>query len=432
MTTPNRREFIAAGTAIATTVATLAPGGVFAAGNDIIKVGLIGCGGRGSGAISDCLKADANLKLVAMGDVFQGRIDGCLNGVTKSKDDRVRTKVDPATVQKFVGLDAFQKVIDSDVDLVLLATPPGFRPQHLEYAVKAKKHIFCEKPVAVDGPGIRKCLALVEESKKNGKAVVAGTQRRHQKGYIDTIAKLHEGAIGDIVSARCYWNGNGIWFNNRQKDATDVAYNIANWYHFLWLCGDHIVEQHVHNLDVINWVLKSHPIRAIGMGGRQGGGPHRPDGDPAVAGHIFDHFAVEYVYPNNVHVFSQCRHTPGCWESVSEAVQGTKGSSQVNGYTINVDGKNKSVAEDANISPYEQEHIDLIQSIRAGKPLNELQQVTESTMTAIMGRMATYTGKELTWEQALNSKEDTFPKDLTWDTKLAAPVLPVPGKTRFI
>jgi myo-inositol 2-dehydrogenase / D-chiro-inositol 1-dehydrogenase len=422
----NRREFLTTG-AIAT-AATLASGGVFAAGNDVIKVGLIGCGGRGTGAAMDCLKADENVKLIAMGDVFKNRLDGCLNRLTKNNDKRIKEKVDVKPDQCFVGLDAYKKVVDSGVDLVLLATPPGFRPQHLDYAIKAKKHVFTEKPVAVDAPGIRKVLALVDEAKKNNTAVVAGTQRRHQKGYIDTIKQLHDGAIGNIVSARCYWNGDGIWFNDRKDGMSDVAYQIANWYHFLWVCGDHIVEQHVHNLDVINWVLKSHPIKAYGMGGRLGGGKHRPDGDPAVVGHIFDHFAVEYEYPNGVRAFSFCRHQPGTWGSVSEAVQGTKGWSQVNAYTI--DGK--PVGEDTNISAYEQEHIDLIQSIRAGKPLNELQAVTESTMTAIMGRMATYTGKALTWDQALNSKEDTFPKDLTWDMQLPAPALPVPGKTKFV
>jgi myo-inositol 2-dehydrogenase/D-chiro-inositol 1-dehydrogenase len=425
MSTPNRRDFIVAGSAAA--AATLAPGGVFAAGNETIKVGLVGCGGRGTGAAIDCLKSDDKLKLIAVADVFDGRVKGCLNTLTKHKEERVRTQVD-ANVQSFVGLDGYKKVIDSGVDLVLLATPPGFRPDHLEYAVKAKKHIFCEKPVAVDAPGIRKCLSLVEETKKNGTAVVAGTQRRHQKGYIETIKQIHDGAIGDVVGGRCYWNGSGIWFNDRQKDATDVAYQIANWYHFLWLCGDHIVEQHVHNLDVINWVLKSHPIKAQGMGGRMGGHKGRPDGDPAVVGHIFDHFAVEYTYPNNVHVFSVCRHQPGTAERVSESVQGTKGFSDVKEYTIN----NKPVGEDTNVSAYVQEHIDLIKSIREGKPLNELQQVTESTMTAIFGRMATYTGKELTWDQALASKEETMPKNLTWDMPLPAPVLPIPGKTKFV
>jgi predicted dehydrogenase len=426
MTTPNRRDFMVAGTAMAA-AATLSPGGVFAAGNDTIKVGLVGCGGRGTGAAIDCLKSDEKLKLVAVGDVFENRARGCLNSLTKHKDERVRTKLDEK-VQTFIGLDAYQKVIDSGIDLVLLATPPGFRPTHLEYAVKAKKHIFTEKPVAVDATGIRKVLALIEETKKNNLAVVAGTQRRHQQGYIDTVNKIHDGAIGDVVSGRCYWNNEGIWFHDRQQNQTDVAYNIHNWYHFLWLCGDQIVEQHVHNLDVINWVLKSHPIKAQGTGGRMGGHKGRPDGAPEVVGHIFDHFAVEYTYPNNVHVFSFCRHQPGTWNQVAEAVQGTKGFSQVNAYTIN----NKSVAADKNISAYEQEHIDLIQSIRAGKPLNELLAVTESTMTAILGRMATYSGKELTWEQALASPEDTMPKNISWDMKLPVPELPIPGKTKFV
>ncbi len=419
----DRRTFLAGSAALAA-VATLSPGGVFAAGNDTIKVGLVGCGGRGSGAIRDNLSADNRVKLVALGDVFKDRATRCLNGL--KKDNHFKDKIDE-NVAIFDGLDAYHKVIEA-CDLVILATPPGFRPIHLEAAVKANKHIFTEKPVAVDGPGIRKVLSLVDESKKKNIAIVAGTQRRHQKGYIDTIKKIHDGGIGDIITGRCYWNGGGIWFNNREPNVSDAVYQIKNWYHFLWVCGDHIVEQHVHNLDVINWALQAVPIRAYGMGGRQGGGRHRPNGDPKVVGHIFDHFAVEYEYPNGVRVFSYCRHTPGTWDSVSEALHGSKGFSQVNQYTIN----NKPVAEDTNISPYRQEHIDLYQSIRASAPLNELKTVAESTMTAILGRMATYTGKPITWKQALESKEDTFPKELTLNSSLPEPVLPVPGKTKFI
>jgi myo-inositol 2-dehydrogenase / D-chiro-inositol 1-dehydrogenase len=332
--------------------------------------------------------------------------------------------VDVTAETTFIGLDAYQKVIDSGVDMVILATSPGFRPYHIEAAVKAKKHIFCEKPVATDGPGIRKCLELVEEAKKANIAIVAGTQRRHQKGYIETVKALHDGEIGEITSGRCYWNGTEPWFRERQKGMTDMAYQLSNWYHFCWVGGDHITEQHVHNLDVMNWVMKTHPISAVGMGGRS----HRKSGPANEVGNIFDHFAVEYEYPNGVHMFSYCRHAPGCVQDVSESVTGTKGSVSVNGYR----SKTKKLGTDDDISPYVQEHIDMIKSIRDGKPLNELQAVTESTMTAILGRMATYSGEKITWDEGVNSKVQLMPTQdkLTWDAKLETDPVPLPGKGR--
>ena len=420
---PHRREFLAASAAVA--AATLAPAGVFAAGDETVKVGLIGCGGRGSGAASDCLHADKAVKIVAMGDAFDKKAKDSHNRLKKQFNDRV-----DCGDRVFSGLDAYQKVLDAGIDLVILATPPGFRPLHLEAAVKAGKNIFTEKPVGVDGPGIRRVLAAYEEAKKKNLAVVAGTQRRHQQGYIDTIKQLHDGAIGEIVGGRCYWNGHGIWFHPRadlkafSEAPTDVAYQLNNWYHFLWVCGDHIVEQHVHNLDVMNWVLNAHPIRAWGMGGRS----NRAQGDPKEVGDIFDHFAVELEYPHGVRVFSFCRQIEGTQPDVSEAVIGTKGHCQVNAYHIN----DKQVARDPSISPYVQEHADLIRSIREGKPLNELKQVAESTLTAILGRTATYTGKVVTWDQMLNSKDDTFPHNLTWDMQLPVVPVPVVGKGKVV
>ena len=395
-------------------------GGVFAAGDDTIKVGLIGCGGRGTGAAQDCLFADEKVKLVAVGDAFEGNARGCVEGLKKKKDIGSRVTATPETT--FFGLDAYQKVIDAGVDLVILATPPGFRPLHLEAAINAKKHVFCEKPVAVDGPGIRKVLSLVETAKKNGTAVVAGTQRRHQTGYLETIKQLHDGAIGDIVAGRCSWNQGNIWFRNRTANMSDAEYQIHNWYHYVWLCGDHIVEQHVHNLDVINWVLGAHPVRCIGMGGRS----NRQDGDPNQVGQIFDHFSVEYHYPKGQIIQSFCRQIKDCVDDVSELVIGTKGRCQVDAYQIN--GKRVLKGEDN--QAYRQEHVDLIQSIRSGKPLNELQNVAESTLTAIMGRMSTYSGKQVTWEDALNSTLETMPKELTMKSALKADPIAIPGKSR--
>jgi myo-inositol 2-dehydrogenase / D-chiro-inositol 1-dehydrogenase len=416
----NRRDFLKAGAVVTATTAaaSLIPTAVHAAGDDVIKVGVVGCGGRGSGAIKDCLQADKATRLHAIGDVFE-EVAGAK---AKAYTSQFKERADLGD-RVFGGLDAYKKVIDSGVDLVILATPPGFRPPHLEYAVKARKHVFTEKPVAVDGPGIKRVLALVEESKRNGTAVVAGTQRRHQAGYIETVNRIRDGAIGDVVSARCSWNGQGIWFKPRTKGESDAHYQIRNWYHFLWVCGDHIVEQHVHNLDVINWVMGAHPVKAQAIGGRS----YRKEGSPEEVGNIWDHYAVEFEYPNGVPMTSFCAHIPGIKTDISEAVFGTKGSSQVSRYTIN---KEKVFGEDP-ISAYVQEHIDLIRSIRSGKPLNELQSVTESTMTAILGREAAYTGDVLTWDQVLNAKQGTMPESLTMESSLKTMPVPVPDKYKL-
>jgi predicted dehydrogenase len=367
------------------------------------------------------------VRIVALGDVSKPQLDGCREKLRQS----IGESCDLVDDRCFVGLDAYKGVVDSGVDYVILASPPGFRPVHIEAAISAGKHVFTEKPVAVDGPGVRKCLAAYDEASKRGLGVAAGTQRRHQAGYNETVHRLHEGAIGDIVAARCYWNGSGIWFRPRQPGMSDVQYQLHNWYHFLWLCGDHIVEQHVHNLDVINWVVNAHPVRCWGMGGRTvGNSTSRPEGDPNDVGHIFDHFAIEYEYPNQMRMFSQCRQIPGCWNSVSEAVVGTKGTCQVDKYSIT--GENTWRFRSRDNKPYEQEHTDLVEGIMAGKPINELKNVSESTLTAIMGRMAAYTGKEVTWEQAINSRLDTFPSNLSWDMKLPVSPTPVPGQTDLV
>ncbi len=427
----SRREFIRSTTSVAmgTAVAAGISGipAVHAAGTDTIRVGVIGCGGRGSGAVQNCLDSAPNLQIVALGDAFKGQAEGCREKLKQKYSE----KIDLPDARIFVGLDAYKGVIDSGVDYVILAGPPGFRPQHIEAAVAANKNIFTEKPVGVDGPGIRRVLAAYESSLKKGLGIAAGTQRRHQTGYIETMQRIHDRAIGDIVAGRCYWNGQGIWFRPRQQGMSDVAYQIHNWYHFVWLCGDHIVEQHVHNLDVINWAMKSHPVRCWGLGGRTAGNSTRPTGDANEVGHIFDHFAVEYEYPNEVRVFSQCRQIPGCLpNNVSESLVGTKGTCQVDRYTIKSDEQWRHRGK--NNEPYVQEHTDLVESIREGRPINELKNVAESTLTAIMGRMATYTGKEVSWEQALNSKLDTFPKALTWDMKLPVSPVPVPGQSDVV
>jgi myo-inositol 2-dehydrogenase/D-chiro-inositol 1-dehydrogenase len=432
MSKSNRREFLKASAAAAGVAASVGASSVFAAGgNETIKVGLIGCGGRGTGAVRNILEAEekingANpkLEIVAVADVFKHQAEHAAKAFKDPKNKTYgkytsQVKVTPETT--FSGLDAYEKLLNSGVDLVILATPPGFRPYHLEAAIKANKNVFCEKPVCVDATGARKCFELAEESKKKNLAIVAGTQRRHQKGYIETIDKLHDGAIGDIVAARCAWNNNGIWFHDREKGMKDGTYQIHNWYHFLWTCGDHIVEQHVHNLDVINWIMNDHPVKAVGMGGRA----MRPVGDPKEVGQIWDHFAVEYEYKNGMKLHSFCRHIPG-ENDVSEAVVGTKGHCKVNNYLIN----GKQAGSDS-IDPYVQEHIDLLNCIRAGKPINELKQVTESTFTAVLGRNSAYACKTLKWDDALASSEDTMPKNLSLDMDLPVTPAPAPGSWKL-
>jgi len=417
----SRRDFLK--------VATAAVGGavaarfgdvpaVHAAGSDQIKIGLIGCGERGTGAVDNALTGSEGVKLVAMGDAFKDRLDDSLKYLAKFGKDQIDVPED----RRFVGFDAYQKVLACDVNYVILATPPGFRPLHLKAAVAAGKNVFAEKPVAVDGPGIRTCLEVYEEALKKGLGVGVGTQRRHQTGYLETLQRLHDGAIGEIVAARAYWNQGPIWVHPRQPDWSDVVWQMRNWYYFTWLCGDHIVEQHVHNLDVVNWAMGAHPVRAVGLGGRQvRTGPEY--------GNIYDHFAIDYEYANGVHLSSYCRQIPNCANSVSEALSGSKGFCQVNRYTMT--GANSWRFPGKDNKPYEQEHADLIASLRAGKPYNEVKGVAESTLTAILGRMAAYTGQAVTWEQALNSQEQLMPANLDWDITLPVAPVAMPGQTEL-
>jgi len=433
---PTRRNFL--GTTVVTG-ATVAAGlsmasSAFAEGSDKIKVGLIGCGGRGSGAAENVLNAAKGVEMVAVGDYFKDHAEGLSNRLRNyaKGDKRVQelgNKADISPENCYGGLDAYQRVINTPgVNYIILATPPGFRPMHLQAAIEAGKNVFTEKPVATDGPGIRKVLDAYEVASQKKLGIGAGTQRRHQTGYIETMKRIKDGAIGDIVNARCYWNQSAIWFRPRKPGQSDLDYQVQNWYHFCWLCGDHIVEQHVHNLDVINWATGQHPVNAVGMGGRV-----MPCKDPNVDGHIFNFFAIDLEYPNGVHVLSEARQINNCENNVSEALVGTKGTCNVGGYTIkgetNWSLKNTGKKDNA---PYVQEHTDLIASIRQGQPINELKQVAESTLTAILGRMSAYTGKKITWEQALNSKEELMPEKLSPGMTLSAAPVPVPGTTKFV
>lgn len=375
-----------------------------ATGSDEIKVALIGCGGRGSGAANQALGTEGKVKLVAMADAFKDRLEGSLDQIKKQKPE----KVDVPEEHKFIGFDGYKNAI-SMADVVILATPPGFRPIHFEEAIKQGKHVFMEKPVAVDSWGVRKVLAAAEEAKKKNLKVGVGLQRHHQPGYIETIKRLHDGAIGDIVSMRAYWNDGGVWVRPRQAGQTEMEYQMRNWYYFNWLCGDHINEQHIHNLDVINWVKNAYPVRCHGMGGRQ----VRTGKE---YGEIFDHHAVEYEYADGSRMFSQCRHIRGCWNSVSEHVQGTKGACDVSGHRITGANEWRHRAERGK-DPYQEEHHHLFEAIRNDKPFNEAFNGAKSTLTSIMGRMATYSGQMITWEQALEADMKLSPDNFSWDAK---------------
>lgn len=419
----SRRDFLKA--SAISTAALLSSGamafaqGANAQGSDVIRVGLIGCGGRGTGAALDCVNGSKGMKLVALGDLFKDRVDNAFKNFT-GRDD-IKESVDIKPEKCFVGFDAYKQVIDSGVDMVICATPPGFRPIHLMAAVEAGKHVFMEKPVATDAPGVRMVIAAGEIADQKNLGIVAGTQRRHQFPYIETMKRIHDGAIGDIVSAQCYWNQGGLWSVPKQESWSDMEWQIRNWLYFTWLSGDHIVEQHVHNIDVINWALNDHPVKAVGMGGRQ------VRVDP-VYGHIFDHFTIEYEYANGARLMSMCRQIDGCVSNVSERIAGTKGTSNCCGM---IRGANDWKYEGSNPNPYQQEHTDLVASIRAGKPLNEAKRIAESTLTAIMGRMSAYTGQQISWEDALNSKESLLPDKFEFGS-LAVPPVAVPGKTPFM
>ena len=382
-----------------------------AAGSDDLKIALIGCGGRGSGAASQALSTKGNIKLVAMADAFRDRLDGSLNELKKHSPD----KVDVPEDHKFVGFDAYKKAI-ALADVVILATPPGFRPIHFEEAVKQGKNIFMEKPVAIDGAGVKQVLAAAEEAKKKNLKVGVGLQRHHQIGYIETIKRLHDGAIGDILAARCYWNDGGVWVKERQPNQTEMEYQMRNWYYFVWIGGDHIVEQHIHNLDVINWVKNDYPVRCHGIGGRQVRTGKQ-------YGEIFDHHAVEFEYKDGSRCFSQCQHTRGCWSSVSEYVIGSKGLCDVSGHRI-TGGNSWNWRERNNPNPYQVEHDDLFDAIRNNKPYNEAYNGAMSTLTAIMGRVATYSGKLVEREAVLNSPIELRPSSYDWNGK--PPTLPGP------
>ncbi len=417
----SRREFVKVSAAVAGGGLATAALGVPTRGRDsVIRVGVIGCGGRGTGAAVNALEASRDTVIWALADVFADRVDGCRSRLAGLEGAMAGRGSVPAE-RCYAGFDCFQRLIDGGVDVVILASPPHFRPMHLAAAVGAGCHVFTEKPVAVDGPGVRSVFESHEVAESKGLCIVAGTQRRYETSYLQAMARIKAGAIGRIVSASCYWNQGGLWVHERRPEWSDMEWQLRNWLYFTWLSGDHIVEQHVHNLDVVNWATGAHPIRCTGMGGRQ------VRTSPAY-GHIFDHFAVEYEYPGGVRVTSMCRQIDGCASRVEEVILGTRGRARLWPGYAKIEGDSPWTFDESNNNPYVHEHVELFAAIANGRRINEARQVAESTLTAIMGRMSAYTGKEVSWDQALNSAEDLRPSSYEFGT-LATPSIATPGKT---
>lgn len=395
-----------------------------------LKIGLIGCGGRGTGAAVQALQADSNTVLTAMGDLFADRMDGCLQGMSGHFGESApqRLKVDGA--RKFTGFDAYQKVIDSGVDVVILTSPPGFRPAQLKAAVEAGKHVFCEKPVAVDAPGIRSVLASAAEAKRKNLAIVCGFCWRYSDAERATFKQVHDGAVGDVVTVHTTYHTSTLSKRPRQPEWTDMEFQLRNWWHFNWLSGDHIVEQACHSVDRLAWAMNDlMPVRCTALGGRAArSGPEH--------GNVFDHFTVIYEYADGRRCFHTCRQIDQCPSDNSDYIYGTEGSCTVNGWTpthVVKDraGNVKWSYDGPRRDMYQVEHDELMASIRAGQPLNDGEWMANSTLMAIMGRMAAYTGQTITWEQAMNSKEDLTPASLELGPLEVAPI-PVPGRTKFL
>jgi len=424
-----RREFLKA-TTLATSGSVLTgtlglASRLYAAGDDTLRVGLIGCGGRGTGAASQALNADKNVKLVAMGDVFEDRLQLSLESLQQGEG--LKDKIDVPAERQFVGFDAYKQVLASGVDVVLLTSPPHFRPMHLKAAVEAGKHVFAEKPCAVDAPGVHSVLRSCEKARKKQLSVVSGLCLRYFDPFREAVQRIHDGGIGQVRTMIANDYRGTIWTKPRQPEWTDMHWQMRNWYYFTWLSGDFNVEQHVHNLDACAWAMnEKYPAKAIGMGGREvRKGPE--------FGNIFDHHSVMYEYDDGTRLISQTRQMEGCKNDISIHLLGTQGTatlSERRGGT-RITSKSEWTYRDEARNLYQVEHDELFASIRQGKPLNNGEYMAKSSLLAIMGRMATYTGQEITWDMAWNSKEDLSPAKYEWGP-IPTPAIAVPGVTRFV
>jgi myo-inositol 2-dehydrogenase/D-chiro-inositol 1-dehydrogenase len=421
---PERREFLKATTAAAGAALVTGFPAIISAQTvtKAIRVGLVGCGGRGTGAASQALRADDYSELTAVADVDQARVDKSLDTLRKLQKIADRVKVEQP--QQFLGLDAYQKVIDSGVDVVLLATPPGFRPQHLSACVAAGKHVFCEKPVSTDAPGLRHVLETVDKATEKNLSLVAGFCWRYNQMIVDTFQQMREGAIGRLVAYYATYYTNPVKpmppASARPAGMSDVEWQIRNWYNFVWLCGDSIVEQAVHSADKIAWALGDQPpVSCVGVGGRV---------IPAEGGNIYDHFEVNYIYPNGVRAFLANRQIEGCYNENSDYILGSNGACTIGrGPTPRIEGKNTWEWTGEKYDMYQREHDVLFAAIRKNQPQNDGKRLATSTLLAIMGRMAAYTGQQVTWEQALNSAERLIPEHLDWNGSLEVPPRAQPG-----
>lgn len=428
---PSRRQFLTTAVATSAAAATLGQVPLVHAGStDVLKVGLIGCGGRGTGAAAQALRADSHVKLWAMGDAFENRLNGCLRGLRD--DGAIAEKIDVSPERRFVGFDAYTNVINSGVDVVVLCTPPHFRPMHLEAAVRAGKHIFCEKPMAVDGPGVRRVMAAADEARRRRLSLVAGFCWRYNNAMRETVHRIHDGAIGDITVLHCNYLTSPVWYHARDAGETDMQYQMRNWYNFTWLSGDFNVEQHVHSLDKMGWLMQNqYPVRCYGTGGRS----VRPE---RTSPQIYDHMAVVYEWANGVRCFAFCRQQPNCFSETTDWIAGTRGKATLLGRgapSYNITGANpwryptNRLRSDTVM--YQVEHNELFAAIRAGNPINDGEWMAKSTLMAIMGRMACYTGAAITWEQALNSQQSLSPSAYRWDAEPPPATVARPGETRF-
>jgi len=432
-----RRDFLKTSALVAGGVmingVAFATGGAHSSVDDTIKIALVGCGGRGTGAAFQALSTKQNLKLVAMADAFSDRLESAY----KELSEKFKEKIDVPQERRFVGFDAYKKAI-ALADVVLLATPPGFRPSHFEEAINQNKHVFMEKPVAVDSPGVRKvleCHKIAQQKKLN---VVVGLQRRYQNNYRDVVKRIQDGAIGNINGGQVYWNSGGVWVNPRKEGQTEMEYQMRNWYYFNWLCGDHIVEQHVHNIDIANWVKDAYPVAIQGTGSRA----WRTGKD---YGEIYDNHSIEMTYEDGAVIHSQCRHFEGIDNRVDESFQSTGGrvflSAGNEGRLYDTKGKLiYNYSAKTNPNPYQTEHDELFAAVAKGEyKFWDAERVAKSCLTAIMGRYATYSGKTIKWLDALNANNSLFPDQLAWDAKPkllpdenGLYPIPTPGKTRVI
>jgi len=424
-----RRHFLAVAGALGALPSFAAVPGIVSKGSDRIRVGVVGLGGRGTGAARDCVAADPAVQIVALADLFPDRVEAGFkalrDGNPTASNGRPPLPSEQFAVTPdlcFSGFDAYKKVLESKVDIVILATPPHFRPVHLEASIAAGVNVFAEKPVAVDPAGVRRVIAVAAEAKRKNLAIVAGTQRRHATNYLEAMKRIQDGAIGELVGGQAYWLQDGLWHRGRQPEWSEMEYQVRNWLYFTWLSGDHIVEQHIHNLDVMNWAFGGPPVKAFGMGGRQS----RTD---AKYGNVFDHFSIEYEYANGARVQSFCRQAPGASGRVGERLVGTKG---VSNPARDIQGQTNWKYDGPEVNSMVQEHRDLIASIRAGTPLNDAVRIAESTLTAILGRTSAYTGREISFKWLLNtSTQDLSPSAYAFG---AAPKedVAIPGVTQLV